>query len=260
MSRVQGKHILYGYAALIYFFLFMPILVVAMASINPTGLANIPTAFTTKWYDELLNDQGLIDALQRSVLIGVLVALITATVGLLAAYGYSHFRFRGRQAVMGFFYLPMLVPHVVIGIALVIWFNRIGISTGLLTILIAHVLIALPYAVTLIITSFYGFDKRLEEASKDLGANEWRTFKNVTFPLVLPGVVGAALIAFTISFDEFVVTFFVAGGGITTLPLEIYNRIRFLTSPAINAIATVVIVVSMVIILAGQLFIMRRRT
>jgi len=258
-GRPVGRRLLAAYVALIYLFLFLPILVVAIASVDPAGrTAFPPTGVTTEWYRELIADDDLLGALQTSLIIAALAALLASVFGLLAAYGLSRYAFRGKRATRAAFYLPMLVPGIVTGISLVIWFNRIGLRTGFLTILIAHVVHALPFTLTLILTSFAGFDRRLEEASRDLGANEWRTFRRVTLPLVLPGIVGGALIAFTLSFDEFVLTFFVAGGGVQTLPLVIYSRIRYLLSPEINAVATLVVVVSMLLVFAGQALAARR--
>jgi spermidine/putrescine transport system permease protein len=247
-----GDRLLRIYAGLVYLFLFAPIIVVVISSFNPSGRWNVPHGFTMRWYADLMKDDEILHALRTSLTIAVLVAIISSLLGLLAAYGLSRTRFPGRGLVQALFYLPMLVPGVVCGIALIIWFNKLGIATGFLTILIAHVLVTLPFTLTLIMTSFYGFDRRLEEAAHDLGANDWNTFWKVTFPLVLPGVIGGALIAFTLSFDEFVLTFFVAGGGVKTLPLVIYSRIRYLLSPVINAIATVVIVFSIALLLLSQ--------
>ncbi len=251
-GRGRGGIALRVYAALVYLFLFAPILVVLLTSFNPTGRATIPHGLTTAWYSSLSKDTQLIDALWTSIKIGVSTALIASVLGLMAAYGLSRSRFPGRGAIQGLFYLPMLIPGVVSGVSLLIWFNRIGLPTGFLTILIAHVVFALPFTLTIILTSFAGFDTRLEEAAQDLGATPWRTFWRITFPLVSPGVIGGALIAFTLSFDEFVLTFFVAGGGVQTLPLVIYNRIRYLLSPEINAIATIVMVFSIGLLVIGQ--------
>ncbi|MGH2531733.1 MAG: ABC transporter permease [Thermomicrobiales bacterium] len=255
-----GRGLLYVYAGLVYLFLFLPIIIVVIASLTTDGRTSFPpSGFTFDWYQELAKDDDLIDAFQTSLLIAVMAAAIASTLGLLAAYGLSRYAFRLKRGAQALFYLPMLVPGVVSGISLVIWFNRIDLDTGFVTILIAHAVHALPYTLTLILTSFYGFDRRLEEAAQDLGANEWRTFRRVTLPLVLPGVIGGALIAFTLSFDEFVLTFFVAGGGVNTLPLEIYSRIRFLLSPVINSAAAVVILVSITLILGGQVLAAMRR-
>ncbi|HLU34274.1 MAG TPA: ABC transporter permease [Thermomicrobiales bacterium] len=250
--------VLKAYTALVYIFLFAPIFVVVLTSFNPTGRATIPNALTTQWYRDLAEDDQLIDALWVSLQIGVTTAVITSLLGLSAAYGLSRYRIPGRGVAQGLFYLPMLIPAVVTGVSMLIWFNRIGIDLGWFSILIAHVVFALPFTLTIILTSFAGFDTRLEEAAQDLGATPWRTFRLVTLPLVMPGVLGGALIAFTLSFDEFVLTFFVAGGGVQTLPLVIYNRIRYLLSPEINAIATLVIAFSVGILLIGQIAIALR--
>jgi spermidine/putrescine transport system permease protein len=252
-STGTSNGVLRVYAGLVYVFLFAPILVVALTSFNPDGRATIPNGLTTRWYANLMEDDQLIDALWTSLQIAVLTALIASLLGLLAAYGLSRYRFPGRGAVQGLFYLPMLVPGVVSGVSLLTWYNRIGLGSGYLTILIAHVIFALPFTLTIILTSFAGFDTRLEEAAQDLGATPLRTFMRITLPIVMPGVIGGALIAFTLSFDEFVLTFFVAGGGVQTLPIVIYDRIRYLLSPEINAIATVVMVFSIGLLLIGQI-------
>lgn len=252
-AESRGGVALRVFAALVYIFLFAPIVVVALTSFNPSGRATIPDALTTAWYAELREDDQLIEALWVSIRVAIGTAVISSILGLLAAYGLSRFRFPGRGALQGLFYLPMLVPAVVSGVSLLTWYNKIGLEGGYLTILIAHVIFALPFTLTIILTSFAGFDTRLEEAAQDLGATPFRTFRYITLPLVMPGVIGGALIAFTLSFDEFVLTFFVAGGGVQTLPLVIYNRIRYLLSPEINAIATIVMAISIGLLVIGQL-------
>jgi spermidine/putrescine transport system permease protein len=248
----KGGGFLRIYAILVYIFLFAPILVVMLTSFNPTGRATIPEGFTLDWYSELIDDRQLIDALWTSIRIALATAVISSLLGLLAAYALSRYRIPGKALLQGMFYLPMLTPAVVIGVAMLIWFNRINLDLGWFSILIAHVLFTLPFTLTIILTSFAGFDRKLEEAAQDLGASPWRTFRTITLPLVMPGVLGGALIAFTLSFDEFVLTFFVAGGGVQTLPVVIYNRIRYLLSPEINAIATLVIVFSVALLLLAQ--------
>lgn len=259
MEANSGRNlILRIYTAIVFIFLFLPILVVALTSFNPTGRATIPNGLTTKWYSDLLEDDQLISALWTSIQIAISTAIISSLLGLLAAYGLSRYRIPGRGALQGFFYMPMLVPAVVSGVSLLIWYNKIGLDLGRLTILIAHVVFTLPFTLTIILTSFAGFDTRLEEAAQDLGATPFRTFRLITLPIVMPGVLGGALMAFTLSFDEFVLTFFVAGGGVQTLPLVIYNRIRYLLSPEINAIATIVMGFSIGLLLIGQIVIITR--
>ncbi|MBO9307102.1 ABC transporter permease [Thermomicrobium sp.] len=245
---------------LVYAYLFAPILVVIIASFNTTGLTSFPPAgFTVDWYRELVRDRDLLAALRRSLTIAVTTALLTASLATATAIGLRRLAPRWRRFLQAFFYLPIVVPGIVAGIALVFWFKRVGVPLGYPSILLAHIVHAFPYALALVLAAFSTFDTRLEEASLDLGATPWHTFRRVTLPLIAPGVLGGMLLAFTLSFDEFVLTFFVTGGGITTLPLEIYNRIRFLISPVVNAVAAFVLLVSMTIVLVTQLLVIRRR-
>lgn len=248
-----------GYAAMVYVFLFAPILVVMMTSFNPTGRATIPTEFTLDWYSELVDDEQLMSALGTSLLVALVSSALSAILGLSAAYGLSRYRLPGRGAAQGIFYLPMLVPAVVSGVSMLMWFRNINIELGWASIILTHVVVTLPFTMTIILTSFAGFDMRLEEAAMDLGASPWRTFRTITLPIVMPGVLGGALMAFTLSFDEFVVTLFVSGGGVQTLPIVVYNRIRYMLSPEINAIATLVMGFSIGLLAIGQATLMIRR-
>lgn len=252
-ARLTAKDWLYrGFAFLVYLFLFAPILVVVMTSFNPTGRATIPTELTLDWYSELMEDSQLMSALGTSLLVALIASVLSALLGLSGAYGLSRFRLPGKGAAQGFFYLPMLVPHVVSGVSMLMWFRNINIELGWISIILTHVVVTLPFTLTIILTSFAGFDMRLEEAAMDLGATPWRTFKTITLPIVMPGVLGGALMAFTLSFDEFVVTLFTSGGGVQTLPIVVYNRIRYMLSPEINAIATVVMGFSIGLLVIGQ--------
>jgi len=244
---------LFFFTGLVYAYLFAPIIIVVIASLNASGLTSFPpTGFTLAWYRELLHDGDILRALRVSVTIAVAAALLTITFATSAALGLSRLPAHWRKILQATFYLPVVVPGIVTGIALVFWFKRVGIPLGYPSVLIAHVVHAFPYAVAIILSSFSSLDPRLLEASQDLGATPWRTFWRVTFHLIRPGILGGALLAFTLSFDEFVVTFFVAGGGVITLPLEIYSRVRFLISPVVNAIAAVVLVLSMLLAVLVQ--------
>jgi spermidine/putrescine transport system permease protein len=169
-------------------------------------------------------------------------------IGTLAGYGLVRFEFPGKKIIQTFVFMPMVIPVIVFGISLLIFFRSIGLESGITTITMAHMVRSLPFAVMIISTSLTGFDPTLEEAAADLGASEFNTFRKIVLPLITPGLIGAALISFTISFDEFVVTFFVAGSGIRTLPLFLYSQIRFDVTPKINAISAFVLTVSIVMV------------
>jgi spermidine/putrescine transport system permease protein len=245
--------------ALVYAYLFAPIIVVVIASFNASGLTSFPpTGFTVAWYHELLRDGDLLRALRTSLLVATTTAFLTILFATLTALGLVRLPSRWRRLLQAGFYLPVVVPGIVTGIALVFWFKRIGVPLGFPSVLIAHIVHAFPYALAIVLSAFSGFDRRLEEASQDLGASPWRTFWRVTFPLIFPELVAGFLLAFTLSFDEFVLTFFVTGSGVITLPLEIYSRIRFLISPVVNAVAAFVLLVSMGLALAVQLLVLLR--
>lgn len=258
-TRSWSHLVLYTVTALVYAYLFAPIIVVVIASFNASGLTSFPpTGFTLAWYHELLRDGDLLRAVRTSLLVATTTAFLTIFFATLTALGLVRLPSRWRRLLQASFYLPVVVPGIVTGIALVFWFKRIGVLLGFPSVLIAHVVHAFPYALAIVLSAFSGFDRRLEEASQDLGASPWRTFWRVTFPLVFPELVAGFLLAFTLSFDEFVLTFFVTGSGVITLPLEIYSRIRFLISPVVNAVAAFVLVVSMTLALAVQLLIFLR--
>lgn len=258
-TRSWSHLVLYTVTALVYAYLFAPIIVVVIASFNTSGLTSFPpTGFTLAWYHELLRDGDLLRAVRTSLLVATTTAFLTIFFATLTALGLVRLPSRWRRLLQASFYLPVVVPGIVTGIALVFWFKRIGVPLGFPSVLIAHVVHAFPYALAIVLSAFSGFDRRLEEASQDLGASPWRTFWRVTFPLVFPELVAGFLLAFTLSFDEFVLTFFVTGSGVITLPLEIYSRIRFLISPVVNAVAAFVLVVSMTLALAVQLLIFLR--
>ncbi|MFN3337453.1 MAG: ABC transporter permease [Thermomicrobium sp.] len=258
-TRSWSHLVLYAVTALVYAYLFAPIIVVVIASFNTSGLTSFPpTGFTVAWYQELLRDEDLLRALRTSLLVATIAAFLTILFATLTALGLVRLPSRWRRLLQASFYLPVVVPGIVTGIALVFWFKRIGVPLGFPSVLIAHIVHAFPYALAIVLSAFSGFDRRLEEASQDLGASPWRTFWRVTLPLIFPELIAGFLLAFTLSFDEFVLTFFVTGSGVITLPLEIYSRIRFLISPVVNAVAAFVLLVSMGLALVVQLLVLLR--
>jgi spermidine/putrescine transport system permease protein len=230
------KYLLGLISILVYVFIFLPIVILILMSFSSGALSSFPPeGFTIQWYQKFAGNRAAWDALKVSVTIAILNALLTVFVGTLAAYSLVRFSFRLKKVIQTLVFMPMVIPVVVFGISLLLFFRGIGLEPGILTVTLSHMVRSLPFAVMIISTSLTGFDPTLEEAAADLGANEFSIFRRVILPLILPGLIGAALISFTISFDEFVVTFFVAGGGIRTLPLYLYSKIRFTITPEINA-------------------------
>lgn len=247
------------FAALIYVFLYAPILVLVFFSFNSTKSTQVWTGFSTEWYWELINDQSVLEAFRLSMIVGVTATAIATVIGTLTALALTRHRFRGKTFADSAIYAATVMPEIVVGVSLLVFFVAAGIQLGIISIIIAHVAFTISFVTIVVRARLSGMDRSIEEAAQDLGANPIETFLRVTLPLILPGVMAGALLAFTLSLDDFVITFFVAGVGSSTLPLKIYSMIKFGVSPVINALSTVVMVSTMVLILGGGRILARRQ-
>ncbi len=267
-QRGWGRRLLAANAVAAYVFLYLPILILIAFSFNQSRFGAQWTGWTLDWYRQMLNDGRILDAAQTSVLIAVVSTLISTVLGTMLALALERYRFRGRTALDSALYLPIVIPDIVMAVALLSFFSLAfrllnatfgwSVRGGLTTVIIAHVAFNISFVTVVVRASLRNFDRRLEEAAQDLGATPWRTFRHVTLPLILPGIIGGALIAFTLSLDDFVVTFFTAGPGVNTLPLEVYSRVRKSITPEINAVSTVMLLAS-IILVAVSLVLQHRR-
>jgi ABC-type spermidine/putrescine transport system permease subunit II len=241
------------YALAVYVFLYAPIAMLVLLSFNDSNSITLPwRGFTLRWYGALAENRSLFVSLRNSVVLGLSTAAIATVVGTLAALAFRR-RFRGRAVLLRMLLLPLVVPGLTIGVALLLLFHAAGVRPGLLgTTLVAHVGFTLPYVFVLMSTRLHRFDEALEEAAMDLGADELATFRHITFPLVRPGVVGSALFAFTLSFDEFIRTLFTIGRD-NTLPIQIWSMLGSMVSPELNAIATLIVAASVGLVILGEL-------
>ena len=244
--------------ALIYAFLYAPILVLVFFSFNSSRSTQVWTGFSTEWYGALLSDQTVLEAFRTSMVVGVTSTVISTAIGTLTALALARYRFRGKAFTDSVIYANTVMPEIVVGVSLLVFFVALGFQLGIMTIIIAHVAFNISFVTIVVRARLAGMDRSIEEAAQDLGANPVETFLRVTLPLILPGVMAGALLAFTLSFDDFVITFFVAGVGSSTLPLKIYSMIKFGVSPVINALSTVMLVVTMVLIFGGSRFFTRK--
>lgn len=238
-----------AYVGLVLLFLYVPITVMAVMSFNASPLYALPLEMTLDWYRLLSVNQQLIDAGFNSLKLAVMTTLIASVLGTAAALAFFRYEFRGKRLLQTLLYPPIAIPWLIIGTSMLIFFFWVGIGRGLHAMLLGHVALAVPYVVIVVSARLAGFDKTLEEAARSLGASPLQVLRYVTMPYLLPGVVAAALFAFAVSFDQFVVSYFLAVPGVSTLPVEIYTSIRKGFTPEINAIATLVISVSMVLLL-----------
>jgi spermidine/putrescine transport system permease protein len=237
-----------GVSVAVYAFLHLPILVLVIFSFNDSKFSVDWVGFTLEWYRRLLQRPDILRGLKASLIVGGASTLISAVLGTLIALALARHRFRGRTAFEGFLYVPIVTPEIVVGISLLILFALVKIPLGLTTIVIAHVAFCLSFVVIVVLARLQGMDRTLEEAAMILGADEVTTFWKVTVPQLWPGILSGALLAFTISFDDFVITSFVAGSGSSTLPIVVYGMVRRNVEPSINAISTIILLVTTALI------------
>ncbi|WP_196595756.1 ABC transporter permease [Pectinatus frisingensis] len=228
------------YLFLVYLFMFLPIFVVIVYSFNSSKMNIVFASFTTKWYFSLLQNQGLIEALKNTLLIALCSTLFSGFIGTIGAFGMHKYEFPGKQLLDALLYIPVVIPEIVLGISLLMMFSLLELKLGLFTILLAHITFSVPFVIITVRARLASFDKYLEEASLDLGAGRFQTFIHVVFPLIWPGVFSGLMLAFTLSLDDVIVTFFTAGPGSNTLPLKIFSMIKVGVSPEVNALFTII--------------------
>jgi len=232
-------------AAMIFFaYLYVPIAILFVLSFNRNSTVTVWTGFTLDWYDVVLSNQDILQAAQNSLVIAASSAISATIVATAAAVGMSRARFVGRDLVNGIVALPLIVPEIVTAVATLLFFATVGIQLGLMTVILAHTVFCIPFAYLPIQARLADMDPALSEAAADLYATPWEAFRQVTLPLLWPGILSGMVLAFIISLDDFVITFFVAGAGATTLPVYIYGMVRIGITPEVNAISTLMILVS----------------
>jgi spermidine/putrescine transport system permease protein len=249
-----GARLLRVFFALVVVFLYAPILILLIFSFNNSEVPSFPlSGFTLHWYREFLVNSDLRGALQTSAIIAALSSVGAVVLGILASIALVRRRFRGKAPVSALLLSPLVIPYVVFGISLLLLFHTVGIPRSILTVVIGHIVISLPYAILVLMPRLQQIDASLEEVAYDLGAGRLRTFRSITLPLILPAVVSAYLIAFTTSFDEYAVASFVVGTRVT-FPIYLYSALRFPNQlPQVIAVAVVVIAVSLLVVAAAEI-------
>jgi spermidine/putrescine transport system permease protein len=269
--RRIGQVGLWFNACLGFAFLYLPILILVIYSFNASRFNAVWRGFTLEWYRSLLagvsdgraniTDIMIWDALNNSLLIATISTVIATILGTAIALALERFRFFGRSVVDGLLFLPIVIPDIAMGISLLVFFSLIfqlfenltGIHLvlGLSTVIIGHVAFNISFVAVTVRGKIAALEPVLEEAAWDLGANEWQTLWRIILPLIAPGIMSAALLAFTLSLDDFVITFFTTGVGVTTLPLYVYGMVKFSVTPAINAISTLILLASSILVVSS---------
>lgn len=244
---------LYFYAMLYLAFLYVPVLFLPLFSFNDNVYIAFPLkGFTDEWYRRMFSDEPMLTALVNSLKVGGITASVATLLGVFGAKAVTRYRIPGKQPMIFVIMLPLVVPGILLGVALLILMKQIGIELSLITVTIGHILISVPFAMATLIPRFEGFDKSMEEASADLGANAWWTFWRVTLPMVLPGIIASLLLCFTISFDEFIIAFMLAGSE-ATLPIHIFSQLRFPARlPPVLALGSAIMAVSFIVVFFSQ--------
>ena len=234
--------------ALTFLFLYLPIAVVIIFSFNTSKMNILWEGFTFQWYGSFFQNRSLMDALMNTLIIAVASTAISTVIGTIGAVGMGKYRYFGKDIIDYLLYIPVVIPEVVLGIALLCVFSICQIPLGLFSITIAHATFCIPFVVITVRARLAGFDGFLEEAAMDLGANRFQTFMKVTFPLLLPGVISGALLAFSLSLDDVIISFFVSGPNSITLPVKIFSMVKTGVTPEVNALSTIIMLVVMVAI------------
>jgi spermidine/putrescine transport system permease protein len=249
MSRAAG----YTYLLLALGFLYGPIAIMILLAFNRSPLYQLPFQFDPRWFVQLSTDARLIQASINSVALATANALLATAIGLPAALALGRRQFRARGLLYALLLPPITIPWLIIATAMLLFFFWTGIGRGFPAMLVGHVAVSLPYVVLVLIARLHNQDLTVEEAATILGASQFTVFRRVTLPLLLPGVVAALLFAFTVSFDNFVISYFLAPPGISTLPVEIYSAIRAGFTPEVNAVSAIIFGLSMgVLVLASR--------
>ncbi|MEM6634851.1 MAG: ABC transporter permease [Pseudomonadota bacterium] len=247
------------YAVAYLLFLYAPILLLPLFAFNASTIIAFPLqGFTTEWFVDLTTVSALHDAVKNSLLIALVTAVLSTVLGICAARAGARYSFPAKSPIMGFIMVPLVLPEIIVGVSLLVLLIQIlGVSLSSLTVILGHVLICTPFSVSILNTSFQSLDPALEEAAVDLGETPWSSFRLIVLPLVTPGLISSFLIAFTISFDEFIIAFFLSGVE-PTLPVYIWGQLRFPQQlPVIMALGTILVGFSILLLTVAEIF--RRR-
>jgi spermidine/putrescine transport system permease protein len=243
------------HAVLVFAFLFAPIVGLVAFSFNKARSGTHWTGFTTHWYNDLLHDTNVLHAFRNTLKVAITATVIATILGTLAAFALTRFKFRGRSGYSTLVFISLVMPEIVMAISLTAFYRRVAhVQLSIWTVIFAHVTFCIAFVVVVVKARLAQFDNRLIEAAADLGATPIQTFLRIVLPLAAPGIFAGAMLAFTISLDDFVITTFTSGAGSTTLPLYIYGQLIFGVSPSINALSTIVLAAALVVLAVGGAF------
>ncbi len=240
-----------AFAALLYVFLYAPIVVVIVYSFNAARFGAGWAGFTTKWYSTLAENSQVLTAAKNTLLLAIISTVISTVLGTMLGCALQRLQFPGKKFISTFLYVPVFIPDIVMAVSILMFYSLVRswlglFELGLTTMILAHITFQIPFVAIVVRSRLAGLDPSLEEAAHDLGADNWQTFRCITLPLIFPGIIAGAMLAFTLSLDDFVVSFFTSGPGSTTLPILIYSSVKRGITPDINALSTLIVLASIV--------------
>lgn len=245
------------HVAVVFLFLYLPILVVVAFSFNTSKVNIVFQGFTLEWYGKIAGNTRLIAAFQNTLIVAVCSTAISVVVGTLGAIGLHKYKFRGKAIVDILMYIPVVIPEIILGIALLAIFSIAHLPLGIFTLIMAHATFCIPFVVFTVRARLNGFDPSIEEAAMDLGANRIRTLFEILLPSIMPGVMSGALLSLTLSMDDVIISFFTTGPQSTTLPMQIYSMVRSGVSPDVNALSTLILLGTIIMVILTQSGIVR---
>ena len=253
MPKTWRSHVLCAYAMAILAFLYLPLLILALYSFNESRINAVWSGFTFDWYLSLFKNRRVLEALTNSLIVAFASTLVSTILGTTAAIALNKYQYKYKNVINGLLYLPILIPEIVMGLSLLVLFSQAHIPLGKTSLILAHITFCVSFVVITVNARLEGMRPELEQAARDLYAPPFQTFRYVTLPLAMPGIVAGALMAFTLSIDDFIISFFVAGPNSTTLPLYIYAMVKRGISPEINALSTLLMLATIVLVVLAQI-------
>ena len=260
-KRKVKKGIGIGFCTLVYLFLFLPIAVIVVNSFNATTSKPYLSwkGFSFDWYIKLFDNTALLSSFGNTIIIAIASTILATVIGTVAAVGMYKYKFKGKGLIDGLLYIPVVIPEIVLGIALLTLFSNTNIPRGMLTLILAHVTFSIPFVIFNVRARLSGYDNSIEEASMDLGANRVATFLRITLPVLAPGIAGGALLAFTLSIDDVIISYFV-NGQTKTYPLKVMESIKSGVSPDVNALSTLILLGTIVLVVLTQSNLFKKKT
>ena len=249
-----------GFCTLVYLFLFLPIAVIVVNSFNATTSKPYLSwkGFSVAWYGKLFENTALLQSFGNTMKIAIISSILSTIIGTLAAVGMYKYKFRGKGAIDALLYIPVVIPEIVLGISLLTLFSNTGIPRGMVTLVLAHITFCIPFVIFNVRARLAGYDNSIEEASMDLGANRIQTFLYITLPVLAPGIGGGALLAFTLSIDDVIISYF-TNGQTKTFPLKVMESIKSGVAPDVNALSTLILIGTILLVVLTQSNLFRRR-